>query len=214
MVIGACQAVGEVTNLALFKLFPARVLACWGAGTGVAGMLGPVLFLLMTKLNWSDSAKFVALMPTALLMHLVFRELNQRALATQPRALDHESRKLCDNDASGDSHEDSGTEEAAEAEAEPLTANTDSGAGEPEHMSEWHAKSEPALHLTTHSAAQIAQSPELSRLILHCTAVYFLEYSIYPGFVDRDTHANKGASHLNRDAFILCWMAYNVGVSE
>ena len=212
MVIGACQAVGEVTNLALFKAFPPRVLACWGAGTGVAGLLGPATFLLMTSLQWSDSAKFVALIPTALAMHLLFRRLRHLATeqASQSPVLDDENRKLCED--TGSDHKELETHELTPAETAPLTANVPEG-GPLENVPGRHTKSEPAPSLNMTSAAQIANSPVLARLILHCTAVYFLEYSIYPGFVDRDTHANEGASLLNRDAFILCWMAYNVGVS-
>ena len=52
-----------------------------------------------------------------------------------------------------------------------------------------------------------------------CTssAVYFLEYSIYPGFVDRDTFAradDPSYTSLNKSAYILCWMAYNIGATK
>lgn len=44
--------VGQVTNLANLKMFPKEVLGMWGAGTGAAGLLGPGLYLLMTRFEW------------------------------------------------------------------------------------------------------------------------------------------------------------------
>ena len=99
-----------------------------------------------------------------------------------------------------------------QAEVTHLTANSHADA-RIENVLGKYTKLEPSPNLNMATAAKIARSPFLARLILHCAAVYFLEYSIYPGLVDRDTQAEEGASLLNRNAFILCWMAYNVGVS-
>lgn len=50
--------------------------------------------------------------------------------------------------------------------------------------------------------------------ILFCmVAVYFLEYFIYPGLVDRDTLCPNGKSWLTKNAFTMSWIAYNVGVT-
>merc|ERR1719326_1844475 len=43
-------------------------------------------------------------------------------------------------------------------------------------------------------------------VIAALAAVYFCEYLVYPGFVDRDTLCLEGWT------FTLCWVSYNLGV--
>jgi hypothetical protein len=51
-----------------------------------------------------------------------------------------------------------------------------------------------------------------SGILFVLVSVYFLEYTIYPGLVDRDTLCPSGTSWLGRHAFTLGWIAYNFGV--
>ena len=49
--------------------------------------------------------------------------------------------------------------------------------------------------------------------ILTSTFVYFCEYSIYPSLVDRDTHFVDETSFVQKNCYVLAWLAYNVGVT-
>jgi len=54
-------------------------------------------------------------------------------------------------------------------------------------------------------------------IIFFMVIVYFLEYLIYPGFVDRDTNKTlpDGVSNtaLRRSTYTLAWACYNIGVT-
>ena len=71
MLAGAAQSIGEVTNLAFLKQFPPELLGAWGAGTGLSGLAGPGLYMLLTYLQIPNLVTFLALVPTsvAYLLH-------------------------------------------------------------------------------------------------------------------------------------------------
>lgn len=52
-----------------------------------------------------------------------------------------------------------------------------------------------------------------SGILFVMVSIYFLEYLIYPGLVDRDTLCPEGTSWLGRHAFTVGWIAYNIGVT-
>lgn len=50
-------------------------------------------------------------------------------------------------------------------------------------------------------------------ILVNMIAVYTLEYTIYPGLVDRDTLCPQNKSFIATHAFTLMWTCYNVGVT-
>ncbi|CAD7927020.1 unnamed protein product [Amoebophrya sp. A120] len=58
-ILGGAQAAGEVLNLTLCKSFVPGMLSSWGAGTGLSGIFGPTIYLLLTSgcgLNTGETA--------------------------------------------------------------------------------------------------------------------------------------------------------------
>ena len=164
---GFAQAVGEVTNLAFLKAFPRRLLGAWGAGTGLAGLVGPGAYLLLSACGVSDATILLACAPTSIVYLALFRYL-VRVGAT----LD-------------------GGGGAADSDAPPPT---------------------PPEPLTARSLRRVFGSAA-GGTILHLTFVYFCEYSIYPSLVDRDTHFVDDRSFVQKNCYVLAWLAYNVGVT-
>lgn len=72
---GFAQAIGEVTNLAFLKAFPRRLLGAWGAGTGMAGLVGPGAYLLLSAVGVSDATILLACAPTSIVYLALFRYL-------------------------------------------------------------------------------------------------------------------------------------------
>lgn len=79
VLVGTAQVIGELGNLAFFKLFPPSVLGAWGAGTGIAGVSGTGLYLLLRAKDISNSHIFVMLLPTTFFYYVAFQYLNYRA---------------------------------------------------------------------------------------------------------------------------------------
>jgi battenin len=69
----------------------------------------------------------------------------------------------------------------------------------------------PPASLTVVNARRVFASA--GAIILHLVFVYFCEYSIYPSLVDRDTHFVDERSFVQRNAYVLAWICYNIGVT-
>jgi battenin len=66
IVIGCCQALGELCCLSFLTAFPPNALGGWGAGTGFAGVLGSASFLALNSiLGLSVSQVCLLLIPIA-----------------------------------------------------------------------------------------------------------------------------------------------------
>lgn len=78
---GACQSIGECTNLAFLKSFPPALLGAWGAGTGVSGLAGPGLYLLLSNLHVDDKIIFLCLIPTSVIYFVCFMYMDRVANA-------------------------------------------------------------------------------------------------------------------------------------
>lgn len=70
---------------------------------------------------------------------------------------------------------------------------------------------EPGASLTYGNLQNVWKSA--SGILTCMVLVYFLEYFIYPGLVDRDTLCPEGKTWLTQNAFTVSWIAYNVGVT-
>eukprot|EP00941_MAST-03F_sp_MAST-3F-sp1_P004773 g4773.t1 len=266
IIIGACQAVGEVTNLANLKAFPVQVLGMWGAGTGVAGLLGPALLLLFKSLQISYQNQFFLMIPSSLLMWLFFRELyclgkrrervntvleidfmpqeNLSPLVEAEAEVEAKSkpkkrggwrrfsrqlisilrlrkskwkRRLTDTALLPDFAMSNEVDEAISTEVDAeirinLKTNKDFKENILQSIREHENLNETAtLALTYDNIKRVMASA--GSIIFHCAAVYFLEYSIYPGLVDRSSMAHHNASWLNRNIYELSYIAYNIGVT-
>jgi len=162
ILVGVSQMVGEITMLPWFSRFPACVLGAWGAGTGIAGIMGSSLYLFLKGVGLSNAQIFCLLIPTALLYYMAFTYLVGRASKFE---------------STGDQQK---------------------------------SKSEPA-ELTFENLVRVIKYT--GPILFNMVAVYVLEYSIYPGLVDRDTLCPIDDSFMAVNAFTMMWTCYNVGVT-
>eukprot|EP00927_Polykrikos_kofoidii_P022924 TRINITY_DN21265_c0_g1_i2.p1 TRINITY_DN21265_c0_g1~~TRINITY_DN21265_c0_g1_i2.p1 ORF type:complete len:450 (-),score=66.15 TRINITY_DN21265_c0_g1_i2:502-1797(-) len=78
--IGAMgQVFGEITNLTFLKSMPQGLVGGWGAGTGVAGILGGGVTVVLGNLNFSNEYILYAMGPTVILYGLSFHYLHHLA---------------------------------------------------------------------------------------------------------------------------------------
>ena len=280
VIIGACQAIGEVTNLANLKAYPTVVLSMWGAGTGIAGLLGPGLLLFFKSANISHSNQFLFLLPTSVIMFFLFRELynleyKQKHNYTLKNIV-HDLFFLEEKEEKEEKEETKKEKNRGFARRmwnrikiilrirkskwgrkltnatlipsfamlnevdEALLLNID------ENLKyEIDEKKSSSSTTTTTSRITIDQNEELinfrkqimndlknenndnqllplslnyrnikvvfqsaGSIIFHCAAVYFLEYSIYPGLVDRASMAHKDASWLNNNVYVFFFFVF------
>jgi hypothetical protein len=59
--IGASSAFGETVTLGYLERFPAELVGAWATGTGLAGVVGGVLYGGLRMLGWPNSVVFAAL---------------------------------------------------------------------------------------------------------------------------------------------------------
>eukprot|EP00747_Dinoflagellata_sp_TGD_P197794 gnl/TRDRNA2_/TRDRNA2_69599_c0_seq1.p1 gnl/TRDRNA2_/TRDRNA2_69599_c0~~gnl/TRDRNA2_/TRDRNA2_69599_c0_seq1.p1 ORF type:complete len:351 (+),score=40.54 gnl/TRDRNA2_/TRDRNA2_69599_c0_seq1:107-1054(+) len=75
------QIFGELAMISFLKNFPAELIGGWGAGTGLAGILGAGLYsFLASRLSLSDSTIFALMLPSVLLYWLAFHYLHLQAV--------------------------------------------------------------------------------------------------------------------------------------
>lgn len=203
---GACQTVGEVTNLAFLKTFPPTLLGAWGAGTGLSGLVGPLTYLLLSSLGVPDMAVFLALVPTSLLYLVLFRYLDNEANGIIQRsalvASEFQSNPVTEHEASGS------------VEISPLLLASQEGGVVHDAVS-------PPVAPSTREPEAAELSLDTIRSIFACSGstisymalVYFCEYSINPALVDRDTHHVDQSSVLQKNTYVLAGVAYNIGVT-
>jgi len=162
VLVGTAQVIGELGNLAFFKAFPPSVLGAWGAGTGIAGVSGTGVYLLLRALNVSNTTIFLMLLPTTVLYYFAFQYLYGRA-------------KECGF-----------AIESARTNSEPVQLSISS-----------------VMNSFRHS----------SNIIFNFAAVYFIEYTIFPGLVDRDTLCPLDDSFLASHAFTFMAAGSAIGVT-
>jgi len=73
--VGCAQCLGEIGNLAFFKPFSPRVLGAWGAGTGIAGITGPGVYLGLLAMQLSNAQIFALYIPSVVIYYAAFRYL-------------------------------------------------------------------------------------------------------------------------------------------
>ncbi|CAE8634392.1 unnamed protein product [Polarella glacialis] len=80
-VAGMGQIFGETCNLAFLKAFPPELIGGWGGGTGLAGILGSLSYIVLTgTMGLSNSVVFALMAPLTILYFLAFRYLHQQAV--------------------------------------------------------------------------------------------------------------------------------------
>lgn len=75
----------------------------------------------------------------------------------------------------------------------------------------WPVSNEPGDPMTFENLQAVWKCA--SYILVCMVAVYFLEYFIYPGLVDRDSLCPQTSSFLGQHVFTVSWLAYNVGVT-
>merc|ERR1712196_686779 len=59
--LGLQQSIGETSGCIRFRRLPPIALSCWGAGTGIAGVVMPLLYTLISHLHLAD--RFLCMLP-------------------------------------------------------------------------------------------------------------------------------------------------------
>jgi len=79
VVIGCCQAAGELSCISFLNRFPPNALGGWGAGTGFSGVLGAAFFLALTGgFGFSISEVCYLLIPMAPIYFWAYEYLEAR----------------------------------------------------------------------------------------------------------------------------------------
>lgn len=179
LLAGMAQSIGECTIVSCCKSFPSQVLAGWGAGTGLAGLVGTGVYLALINFGVTNAIVFVCLAPTSVVYYAIFLVLSKFDPTTWPD-IDRSERK-------------------------GLITNSDDTL-----KSDDVTEIRPAATMTFNNVRVVIRCA--GPVVWTMVVVYFCEYAIYPGLVDRDTKFTE-KSFIQENAYILSWMAYNVGVT-
>lgn len=186
-IAGMSQVFGETTNLAFLKSFPAELIGGWGAGTGVAGIAGSGMYILLTgPFRLSNTTIFLLMVPTQLIYWAAFHYLHTQAVLGQ------EGFRLA-RVLGGTSSAEQGADGMDGGESQP---------GAREALHESSTGTAPATCENLQAAIKVSGG-----IMFNLVAVYMLEYLIYPGLVDRETHCASTVW------YTTMWMCYNVGVT-
>eukprot|EP00413_Alexandrium_margalefii_P021829 CAMPEP_0204573566 /NCGR_PEP_ID=MMETSP0661-20131031/40100_1 /ASSEMBLY_ACC=CAM_ASM_000606 /TAXON_ID=109239 /ORGANISM="Alexandrium margalefi, Strain AMGDE01CS-322" /LENGTH=439 /DNA_ID=CAMNT_0051582009 /DNA_START=41 /DNA_END=1360 /DNA_ORIENTATION=- len=181
---GSQQVIGEATNIAFLKAFPAELIGGWGAGTGIAGILGSGTYILLSgPLDLSNAMIFGLVAPITLVYWAAFHYLHREAT----RGLEGErlAKVLGGNSGATRSSACEGVEPGLHEQLQPQDP----------HVA-------PANWANVRAAFRCSGS-----VICNLVAVYMLEYTIYPGLDDRETLCS------GKEWYTTMWMCYNVGVT-
>ncbi|KAL1523069.1 hypothetical protein AB1Y20_018029 [Prymnesium parvum] len=185
-ILGFVQSVGEVMNLALYRSFSPGMLGSWGAGTGLAGIVGPFMFILLHDALGLDVGEIAfVLIGMAPLYFLAFWSIikhrnarTQRPLLLRAIAPEGSPAETCDN------------ESAANVEVK-----------------------EGSVSFTVKNLVVVWKFCYV--VLINMVAVYALEYMITSGFLQTVTACAPTSSWMaNSDNNNpLLWAMYNVGVT-
>ncbi|KAF4661109.1 hypothetical protein FOZ61_003516 [Perkinsus olseni] len=166
---GFAQAIGEVNNISRLHKLPATLIGAWGAGTGLAGIVGPLVYSLLIAAGIHYSYVMLGMIITIPIYWVLFRYIDKKA----------------NSYAAVVGTNDKPTEVAI------------------------NSVSSSSLSFSSIKVA-LAMA---GGIIVNLTAVYFLEYWILTGFLDR---ASVGlpleASSFARSTVRFCNISYNIGV--
>lgn len=74
------QVFGEATNIAFLRKFPAALIGAWGAGTGIAGIGGSIMYIGLTgMLAMGNEMVFLVMVPTVVIYAISFHYLHSLA---------------------------------------------------------------------------------------------------------------------------------------
>eukprot|EP01083_Nonionella_stella_P091321 255317_1 len=72
--VAVAQAMGEAVIIMYLRVFHGDLMGAWSSGTGMAGLSGSFVFLLMSGVaNFSNTTIFLTMLPASALLMLVFR---------------------------------------------------------------------------------------------------------------------------------------------
>jgi len=159
-VVGMAAIMGETTTIAFLKSLPPELIGAWGAGTGLAGIFGSLVYMVLTgPLALSSSVVFMLMIPLVVPWWAAFHYLHLEA--TRGRE---------------------GPQLASARGGRQVRAAP--GCGPADSIEPALAASGVALATLTNIRAAIAAS---GGIMFNLIAVYFLEYLIFPGLDDRET---------------------------
>ncbi|KAF4653199.1 hypothetical protein FOL47_010651 [Perkinsus chesapeaki] len=167
---GFAQAIGEVNNISRLHKLPATLIGAWGAGTGLAGIIGPLIYSVLIAAGAHYSYVMLGMIITVPIYWLLFAYIDKRA----------------------DLH--SVEDEDMQTTASSSTTNNSVSS---------------SLSFNSIKVAMLMAGG----IIANLTAVYFLEYWILTGFLDRaSVGLPSDVSSFARSTVRFCNITYNVGV--
>lgn len=210
---GAAQSIGECTMLAFLSCFPQKMLGGWGAGTGIAGLVGPGYYMLLHSSKVSSYIIFLCVIPTCFLYYMMFRFLEKSKPRSDSLSIPIMAKELVSEQSINNTAADSDWKLGLSNRfADPVMTDDECLAEEamgPRTIS----RGIPMKQLPMNCGTIKLVFRHAGLIILNMIGVYFFEYSIYPGLVDRDTKFVQKGHFIQENAYILSWMAYNIGVS-
>lgn len=72
VLVGIGCSLGESTILGFLKTFPCQAIGYYSSGTGLAGISGALIFMLLSASGLAYSAIFAIIAPTALIYMAIF----------------------------------------------------------------------------------------------------------------------------------------------
>lgn len=154
------QVIGETSNLAFLKGFPAELIGGWGAGTGLAGILGSGMYLVLSgPLGLSNSLIFALQAPQVFLYWIAFHYLHTEAT----RGME-------------------GVQLAKAVGGSGSVRNVVGEAGNRSLETLQPTGAAPATFKNVQAAVRASGT-----IMFNLVAVYCLEYIIHPGLDDRET---------------------------
>jgi len=185
------QSIGENCACMRFRRFSKMALSCWGAGTGIAGIVPPLVYGLIS--HWPLYTRFLAVVPILPVYFIVCISVyNAGRRRDVTRSLIEDGVCIDVSDPSL-SPPDQGARDVAERK-QPADPEANVAATPP------------------HEEIRTASSAYAWYIIGIFSAVYGLEYFIFPTLVDRATKCPATAA-FGEQAYNTSWICYNIGVT-
>lgn len=188
VLIGASTSVADCTIIGFMKAVPADLIGAWSSGTGMAGIFGAVMYLIIKSMQIEFRHVVLMLVPLAIAHCLIFKATLHYKAKLEVKAI-HQS------DIAAHTYPSS----PIEGEVNKRQHDTELLEARQNEPLNWEG---------------IKDSMKWTGVpMLNLCAVYFLEYSCTTSFADR-AHI-KAELHLrwiDRNAFVLLGLSYQLGV--
>eukprot|EP00743_Colponemidia_sp_Colp-15_P006146 GILK01006606.1.p1 GENE.GILK01006606.1~~GILK01006606.1.p1 ORF type:complete len:460 (+),score=74.39 GILK01006606.1:123-1382(+) len=94
LLVGSASSFGESVNLGFLRAFPSELVGAWSSGTGMAGVLGSGLYLILSSANLQDSLIFFVASPFAVVYCSIYLYLYRSSKSNRKVYAEEEQRAL------------------------------------------------------------------------------------------------------------------------